>query len=149
MEDGAVVHEIPRMAARCASPNYGRDLSRDSRLIEPVLRPIARFMHVEAAGGIVLLTCTAIALVLANSRWSSQFAEFWETRAGFSIGPFELYKTLSHWINDGLMTIFFFLVGLEIKREIVFGELQELRKAALPAAAALGGMIAPALIYML
>ena len=68
---------------------------------------------------------------------------------GFSIGPFELYKSLSHWINDGLMAIFFFLVGLEIKREIVFGELQELRKAALPAAAALGGMIAPALIYML
>ena len=118
-------------------------------LIEPVLRPIAQFLHIEAAGGIVLLTCTALALVLANSRWSNQFAEIWETRAGFAIGPFELFKTLSHWINDGLMTIFFFLVGLEIKREIVFGELQELRKAALPAAAALGGMIAPALIYLL
>ena len=117
--------------------------------IEPWLSPVIRFLHIEAAGGIVLLACTALALILANSSWSSQYAEIWETRVGFSIGGFELYKTLVHWINDGLMTIFFFLIGLEIKREIVFGELRDIRKAALPAAAALGGMIAPAAIYLL
>ncbi len=117
-------------------------------LIEPWVRPLVQFMHIEAAGGFVLLACTALALVLANSPWSARFAEVWQTRVGFTIGAFELYKPLLLWINDGLMTVFFFVVGLEIKREIVFGELKDLRKAILPAAAALGGMLAPAAIYL-
>jgi len=117
-------------------------------LIERLAQPLTRFLHVEAAGGIVLLACTLLALVLANSPWSGPFADFWRTRVGFTVGGFALYKPLLLWINDGLMTIFFFLVGLEIKREFVFGELRDPRKAALPAAAALGGMIVPAAIYL-
>ena len=117
-------------------------------LIERWARPIARFMQVEACSGLLLLACTALALVLANSAWSAPFAEFWQTRVGFAVGGFALYKPLLLWINDGLMAIFFFVTGLEIKAEIVFGELRELRKAALPAAAALGGMVVPAAIYL-
>jgi NhaA family Na+:H+ antiporter len=117
--------------------------------IEMWLRPVVHFMHIEAAGGIVLLVCTLLAFAAANSPWAEQFNAIWQTRIGFTIGSFQLYKPLLLWINDGLMTIFFFVVGLEIKREIVFGELGELRKAMLPAAAALGGMLAPAGIYLL
>jgi len=118
-------------------------------LVAPLLSPLIRFLHVEAAGGMLLLVCTAVALIMANSPWSGPFAEFWQTRVGFTIGAFELYKPLLLWINDGLMTVFFFVVGLEIKREIAHGELRDPRKAALPAAAALGGMVAPAALYLL
>lgn len=117
--------------------------------IEPFFRPVVEFLQIEAAGGVVLLVCTVVAIILANSPWSTQVAEFWEIQVGFTIGRFQLQQTLLHCINDGLMTLFFFVVGLEIKREIVFGELRELRKAALPAAAALGGMVVPAAIYLL
>jgi NhaA family Na+:H+ antiporter len=117
-------------------------------LIERLVEPLVRFLEVEAASGVVLLACTAIALAVANSPWDRPFAEIWQIRVGFTAGDFSLQKPLILWINDGLMTIFFFLVGLEIKREIVFGELRDPRKAALPAAAALGGMIAPAAIYL-
>lgn len=120
-----------------------------SRLVDPLLRPIVRFLHVEAAGGFLLLACTVVASALANSPWSDRFADIWQTRVGFSFGAFELKKPLLLWINDGAMTIFFFVIGLEIKREIVFGELRDPRKAALPAAAAIGGMIVPAAIYLL
>jgi NhaA family Na+:H+ antiporter len=117
-------------------------------LIERLAQPLARFLQVEAAGGLVLLACTVIALILANSPWSDGFTRLWQTRVGFTVGGFELYKPLLLWINDGLMTIFFFLVGLEIKREFAFGELRDPRKAMLPAFAALGGMVAPAAIYL-
>jgi NhaA family Na+:H+ antiporter len=118
-------------------------------LIEPWMRPLVRFLHIEAAGGFVLLASTVFALIVANSPWSPQFGALWQIRVGLTIGSFELYKPLVLWINDGLMTIFFFVVGLEIKREIVYGELQDPRKAALPAAAALGGMLVPGAIYLL
>ena len=118
-------------------------------LIEPWLRPAVRFLHIEAASGFVLLSCAVLALILANSPWSARFAELWQTRVGFAVDGFELYKPLLLWINDGLMTVFFFVVGLEIKREIAFGELRDPRKAALPAAAALGGMVVPAAVYLL
>ena len=118
-------------------------------LIQRVAGPLARFFHVEAAGGVVLLACTILALVLANSPWATPFAEVWQTRVGVSFGSFALHKPLLLWINDGLMTIFFFVVGLEIKRELVLGELRDPRKAVLPAAAALGGMVVPAGIYLL
>lgn len=110
-------------------------------------RPFVRFLRIESASGIVLLICTVVALSLANSPWSDAFAEFWQTKLAFVVGSFELRKPLILWINDGLMTIFFFVVGLEIKREIVIGELRDPKKAALPIMAALGGMIAPAVIY--
>jgi NhaA family Na+:H+ antiporter len=106
-------------------------------------------MRVESASGLFLLACTVAALVLANSPWAESFAAVWQTRLTVAIGSFELSKPLLLWVNDGLMTIFFFVVGLEIKRELVAGELRDLRKASLPIMAALGGMIAPAGIYLL
>ncbi len=117
--------------------------------IHRIVAPLQRFLHVEAAGGIALFLATSAALILANSRFSAGFLGFWETHAGLSIGGFQLEHSLQHWINDGLMALFFFVVGLEVKREFVLGQLRDPRQAALPIAAALGGMIAPAGIYLL
>jgi len=118
---------------------------------EPVdrfIQPLARFLHVEAAGGVVLLATTAIALTLANSSLGDGFLSIWKTNVEFGFGAFKMSYPLKHWINDGLMAVFFFVVGLEVKREIVLGELADLRKAALPIAAAIGGMIVPAGLYL-
>ena len=112
------------------------------------LRPLTRFLHIESAGGMVLLACTIIALVLANSRWAERVAEFWQTPIGIDLGVFALHKPIVLWINDGLMTLFFFVVGLEIKREATTGELNDRHKAMLPIVAALGGMIVPAGVYL-
>ncbi len=123
----------------------------DSRTREPIHRliePIQRFLHVEAASGVLLLVCTAVALVLANSPASDWYIALWQTKVGLVFGEFSLKFSLQHWINDGLMAIFFFVVGLEVKREMVLGELRDVRRAALPVAAALGGMIVPALFYL-
>ena len=113
-----------------------------------MVKPIVRFMHVEAAGGIVLLVCTVAALVLANSRFADGFLAIWKTEVGFRFGDFEMIHSLKHWISDGLMAIFFFVVGLEVKRELVLGELRDVRRATLPVAAALGGMVVPAGFYL-
>ena len=113
-----------------------------------IARPIRTFLDTESAGGIVLLGAAGIALIWANSPWSGSYESFWHTEISLTIGTFEVSEDLLHWVNDGLMTIFFFVVGLEIKRELVAGELNEWRKAALPAVAALGGMVVPALIYI-
>lgn len=117
--------------------------------IQRIARPIERFLHVEAAGGVVLLICTIIALALANSPAAEAFEAIWKTKAGFSLGDFKIEHSLHHWINDGLMGIFFFVVGLEVKRELVLGELRDARRAALPIAAAIGGMVAPAGMYLM
>ncbi|MEO6030067.1 MAG: Na+/H+ antiporter NhaA [Candidatus Binatia bacterium] len=109
---------------------------------------IARFLHSEVAGGIVLLTCTALALLVANSPVGPAYHDFWHVTLGRDIGALHLALSLEHWINDGLMAIFFFLVGLEVKREIVIGELRDPRRAVLPIVAALGGMIVPAAVYL-
>ncbi len=114
-----------------------------------LVAPLARFFRVEASGGVVLLLFTALALVLANSPLAAGFEGFWEMPVGLTIGGLGLDKSLRHWINDGLMVLFFFLVGLEIKRELVSGELAESRKALLPVVAALGGMVVPAGLYLL
>ncbi len=106
------------------------------------------FFHSNTSGGIVLLVFTTIALVWANSSWSENYFALWEKHVSIGVGSVALSKTLLHWINDGLMVIFFFFVGLEIKREILVGELSSLKKAMLPIIAALGGMIGPALIYL-
>ena len=112
-------------------------------------KPISRFLHVEAASGIVLLIATATALLLANlSATSEAFLDFWAQDVGITFGEFKIYHSLKHWINDGLMAIFFFVIGLEVKRELVLGELRDLRQAVLPAAAALGGMVVPAGIFL-
>lgn len=121
----------------------------DSRApIDRVIRPFQRFIDAEEAGGIVLIVCTAIALIWANSPWAHSYHALWETHLRIGIGPWVLDHPLHYWVNDALMAIFFFYVGLEIKREILIGELSSIRNAALPIAAALGGMIAPALIYI-
>jgi NhaA family Na+:H+ antiporter len=116
--------------------------------IRRVLYPIINFMHAEAAGGIVLIACAVLALAWANSPWASGYTAFWETKITISLPGLVLSETLLHWINDGLMAVFFFVVGLEIKREVLVGELASPRQAALPVAAALGGMIVPAAIYV-
>ena len=97
--------------------------------------------------GVLLLICAIVALALANSPWAEAVRAPLHFKLGAALGPFDLYRPLEFWINDGLMTLFFFVVGLEIKRELTTGELRDARKAALPIFGALGGMIAPALIY--
>ncbi len=118
------------------------------RLVRGALAPVERFLQVEAASGILLLASAAIALIWANSPWRGSYSALWHLPLGVRFGPFSFERDLHFWINDGVMTIFFFVVGLEIRREIHRGELSELRRAALPLAAALGGMLIPALIFI-
>lgn len=129
---------------------YNDQLSRlsESTPAGRFFAPLARFMRIQSSSGLVLLACAAASLIIANSPWAPESFRFWETRVGFEVGGYELNKPLLLWINDGLMTLFFFVVGLEIKHEIVAGELSTLRKAALPVVAALGGMVVPAGIYL-
>jgi len=115
--------------------------------LSSIVGPFQQFAKAQASQGILLLLCTAAALVWANSPWGDSYESFWHTEVALHVGSYVLEKSLLHWINDGLMVIFFFVVGLEIKREVLAGELASLRKAALPIAAALGGMLVPALIY--
>jgi NhaA family Na+:H+ antiporter len=113
------------------------------------LAPVTRFLHIEAASGVVLLACTAAALLIANSPAAGGLAGIWKTQVSLSLGGFTLSGDVGHLIvNDGLMTIFFFVVGLEVKREMVHGELRDPRKALLPVFAALGGVVVPASIYL-
>jgi Na+:H+ antiporter, NhaA family len=118
----------------------------DSRALR-LLHPLRDFLRTEAAGGLVLVVATAAALVWANVA-SGSYDDVWSTV--FTVGTAEHHfsLTLREWVNDGLMAIFFFVVGLEIKRELVEGELRDPRKAALPAIAAVGGMVVPALLYV-
>ena len=117
--------------------------------IELLVSPFVRFAKLEAAGGILLLVSTIVALVWANSPWAETYNELWNTHVSIGFGRFFLSETRLEWINDGLMSIFFFLVGLEIKREVLIGELSSLRQAAFPFVAAVGGTVVPALIYVL
>jgi len=120
---------------------------RNKTPIEILTYPIQEFLHQQASGGILLIIATVIALVWANSPFSESYHHLWHTYVKVDVGGVGLNYSLHHWINDGLMVIFFFVVGLEIKRELLVGELSSVKKAALPIAAALGGMIFPALIY--
>ena len=129
-----------------APPEAWPPLVRVARLAG---RPLERFLGIEAASGILLLVAAAVALAWANSPWAEIYARLWHTPIGMRVGPFEFQRSLEWFVNDGLMAIFFFVVGLEIRREIHHGELSEWRRAALPVAAALGGMLAPAALYWL
>ena len=113
------------------------------------VRPMLRFTRIEAAGGVVMLVAAILALVWANSPWGDTYTEFWETEFNLHIGSFLFHETLVGLVNDGLMVIFFYVVGLEIKRELVLGDLRDPKAAALPALGALGGMVVPALLYIL
>ncbi len=118
------------------------------RFAQRILGPIESFLRVQAASGIVLLLAAVVALIWANSPWSASYEHLWHAPLTLGIGSFVSTESLHFWINDGLMTVFFLVVGLEIRREIHEGELSDLRRAALPIVAALGGMLAPALIYL-
>lgn len=117
-----------------------------------ILRPILGYLRNEAAGGVVMLVAAVAAIVVANSAWSDLYFDFWSTHVDLSFGGGRLGHlsdlTIEDWVNQGLMAVFFYVVSLEIKRQLILGELREVREAVLPIAAALGGMVAPALMFM-
>ena len=137
------------------TPSGRRPVSSPPEAWEPLLqfarlatRPLERFLHIQAASGIVLLVAAAAALGWANSPWAESYFALWQTPLGIRLGDFAFERSLAWFVNDGLMVIFFFVVGMEIRREIHEGELSDWRRAAIPAVAALGGMLAPAAIYL-
>ncbi|MFS4417460.1 Na+/H+ antiporter NhaA [Maribacter sp. 2307ULW6-5] len=117
-------------------------------MIKRILTPLRRFVQIESFSGILLLVATIVALIWANSQWAETYKSLWEVKMGFSSSFFELKKPLILWVNDGLMAIFFFLIGLEIKRELVIGELNSVKKMVFPLVGALGGMIIPVTFYL-
>lgn len=122
----------------------------DRPLARYVARPIREFLHVESAGSLLLLAATVAALLWVNlgiSGWAEGYDHFWHTPLALEIGDWQMEESLQHWVNDGLMTLFFFVVGLEIKYELVHGDLRDPRTAALPIVAAVGGMVVPAVLY--
>lgn len=118
-------------------------------LLDRLTKPFGQFLAIEAASGAVLLSFTVAALVLSNSPLAHPFLNVWEVPIGFQVGTWEFARASRDWINDGLMTLFFFLVSLELKRELVLGELRNPRMAALSISAALGGMLVPALLFLM
>jgi NhaA family Na+:H+ antiporter len=128
-----------------------RDITGDSAGSEPidrVLAPFREFTRSSVSGGVLLVAAALVAMVLANSAWSAEWLGLWETELAITLGPLDFSQTLLHWINDGLMAIFFLVVGLEIKRELLVGELASRRRATLPIVAAAGGAIVPAVIFL-
>lgn len=142
----APARSAPSAAQPSAPPEAWEPLLRLARLAS---RPLERFLQIEAASGVLLLVAAAAALAWANSPWSGGYAALWHTPIGLRVGALHFERPLEWVVNDGLMVLFFFVVGMEIRREIHHGELSEWRRAALPAAAALGGMLAPAAFYLL
>ncbi len=124
------------------NPSYNRPILK-------LTRPFLKFIHIESSSGILLAACTIIALVLANTEFNYIYAQFWQYNLKISFANFSLSYPLWYWINDGLMTIFFFVIGLEIKRELVLGELRDRRRVILPVFAAIFGALIPALIFFL
>lgn len=130
-------------------PGQGsKPIQLPQELIDQVRPSFARFLRIEAAGGVALLLCTALALILSNSTLGPALSGFWDTRLELRLGDLGFGRSLKAWVNDGLMTLFFFLVALELKRELVLGEMRQPRMAALPMAAALGGMAGPAALFL-
>ncbi|MCS5663563.1 MAG: Na+/H+ antiporter NhaA [Flavobacteriales bacterium] len=116
--------------------------------IERLLNPLNRLFQNQSTSAIITFLAVVVAMIWANSDWSESYSHLWHTPLGFTIGSFTISESLHTWINDGLMAIFFFIVGLEIKRELFGGELSSPRKAILPISAAFGGMVIPALVYV-
>lgn len=114
-----------------------------------VLEPVKSFINKSSTSGIILFSSAFIAIIITNSPWAAAFHHFWELELSVGFNGAAITKSLHHWINDGLMAVFFFVVGLELKREIIAGELNEPKKAILPIAGAVGGMLFPAIIYFL
>ena len=128
---------------------FRKVLREPSYLVRAARVPIQTFIHTEEISAIVLLAAAAAALGWVNSPWSDSYVSFWHTDISFDIHVFAISESLEHLVNEGLMAVFFFVVGLEIKRELLHGELSSFRKAALPVVAAVGGMAVPALIFLL
>ena len=143
----------PASSGRAMNPPNHRStrswISSDRAVPRLLVRPLREFMDTEVAGGVVLLAAALIALVWANSPFSAAYDSLWRTEVTIGVGDWALVEDLRHWVNDGLMAVFFFVVGLEIKREIVKGELSTAKAAAMPVIAALGGMVVPAVLYLL
>jgi NhaA family Na+:H+ antiporter len=118
------------------------------KAFDSILSPLDQFIHRQTTSGIMLMLCAILALYLANSQWSEVYHHFLETKFTIGFPGFQLSKSLHHWINDGLMAMFFFVVGLELKREIIVGELADPKKAMFPIVAAIGGMVVPVIVYM-
>jgi len=118
------------------------------RPVETMVRPFQEFANRASSSGVLLIAAAIVALVWANSPWGESYTGLWETKLSIGLGSVSIEKDLTHWINDGLMAVFFLVVGLEIKREILVGELSSPRRAALPLAAAVGGAVLPAVIYV-
>src|SRR5690606_31534538 len=116
---------------------------------EAILTPLQKYIKIESLSGFLLLGATLLALIWANSPWSHMYQELWNYELGFTSETFEINKPLILWINDGLMAIFFFLIGLEIKREFVIGELNSTKKLAFPLVGAIGGMVFPVTLYLI
>jgi len=116
--------------------------------VDRLTRALAYFLRIKAASGAVLLICALVALALSNSPWADPYEQFWHLRIGIEVGDLVYARSLRHWINDALMALFFFVVALEVKRELAIGELQHPRIAAFPAAAAIGGMLVPAGLFV-
>jgi Na+:H+ antiporter, NhaA family len=132
-----------------ARPGVEPTWSRSDRTVpRVVLRPLQEFLQTATSGAILLFAAVVVALLWANSPWKDAYEELWLTRVSVGVGSWAIDKDIRFWIDDGLMALFFLLVGLEIKRELVSGELRDRRAAMLPALAAVGGMIVPALVYV-
>jgi NhaA family Na+:H+ antiporter len=112
-----------------------------------ILQPLQSFLETEAASGVLLLVAAVAALVWANSPWRASYDDVWRTDLTLGVGGWSIAQDLRHWVNEGLMTLFFLVVGLEIKRELLTGELRDRRAAAVPVIAAVGGMVVPAALY--
>lgn len=120
-----------------------------NKIKNKVLSPFLYFFKNESASGIILLVCTILAIVIANSRFASVYENVLHAYITIGYGEFSLSMSVLHWINDGLMAIFFLVVGMEIKREVIFGELKSVKKTVLPISAAIGGMVVPAIVFAL
>lgn len=118
------------------------------RAFNRVATPFEHFIHAQTTTGIILMCMTVLALILANTPLTDSYIDFFHTKINFHVGGWKLSNSIHHWINDGLMAFFFFIIGLEIKREILAGELSDIKVAILPILAAIGGMVLPALIYL-
>jgi NhaA family Na+:H+ antiporter len=134
--------------ARAAGRTDGLIFAPWERAFRRVLTPFEEFVHRQTTSGLLLMATAIVALAIANSGLADRYLQLVHLPAALTIGSWTLEKTLHHWVNDGLMTLFFFVVGMELKREMLVGELADLRQAALPIFAAIGGMIVPALVYL-
>jgi NhaA family Na+:H+ antiporter len=144
-DGGAAVHGLCSSAGSRARHPYGERMTGP----HPPISPLSRLARSEAFPGILLVACALFAIGVANSPWAEAWHHLWHADFAVRLGEAEIEKSVAHWINDGLMVLFFFFVGLEIKREVLDGRLRTFRQAALPVAAAIGGMVLPGSAYAL